>query len=75
MFKKVFYGWWIVLACFFIGLYVGGVVFYGFTAFFQPLAEEFGWSHTQISFAVSLRGLEMGISRSLQLSGREAPGD
>jgi MFS family permease len=61
MFKKVFYGWWIVLACFFIGLYVGGVVFYGFTAFFQPLVEEFGWSHTQISFAVSLRGLEMGI--------------
>jgi MFS family permease len=61
MVKKVFYGWWIVLACFFIGLYVGGVVFYGFTAFFEPLVEEFGWSYTQISFAASLRGLEMGI--------------
>ncbi len=61
MMKKIFYGWWIVLACFFIGLYVGGVVYYGFTAFFEPLVEEFGWSHTQISFAASLRGLEMGI--------------
>jgi len=61
MAKKVFYGWWVVLACFFIGLYVGGVVFYSFTAFFEPLVEEFGWSYTKISFAMSLRGLEMSI--------------
>jgi len=61
MFKKVFYGWWIVLACFFISLYVGAVVFFGVTAFVSPLREEFGWSYTQISFAASLRGLEMGI--------------
>jgi MFS family permease len=62
---RIFYGWWIVLACFFIGLYVGGVVFYGFTAFFEPIREEFGWSYTQISFAVSLRGLEMGLMAPL----------
>jgi MFS family permease len=61
MIKKIFYGWWIVLACFLIGLYVAGVVFYGFTAFFEPIREEFGWSYTQISLAASLRGLEMGI--------------
>jgi len=61
MFKKVFYGWWIVLACFFISLYVGATVFFGVTAFVSPLREEFGWSYTQISFAASLRGLEMGI--------------
>jgi MFS transporter, OFA family, oxalate/formate antiporter len=61
MIKKVFYGWWIVLACFVIGLYVGGIVYYGFTAFFEPLVKEFGWSYTQVSFAASLRGLEMGI--------------
>jgi sugar phosphate permease len=59
--KKVFYGWWIVLACFSIGLYVGGVIFYGFTAFVAPLRAEFGWSYTQISLAASLRGLEMGL--------------
>jgi MFS family permease len=61
MIKKIFYGWWIVLACSLIGFYVGGVIFYGFTAFFEPIKEEFGWSYTQISFAASLRGIEMGI--------------
>ena len=38
-----------------------GRIFYGFTAFFEPLVKEFGWSYAQISFASSLRGLEMGI--------------
>jgi OFA family oxalate/formate antiporter-like MFS transporter len=61
MIKKIFYGWWIVLSCFLTSLYVGSVIFYGFTAFFEPLVKEFGWSYTQISFAASLRGLEMGI--------------
>jgi MFS family permease len=61
MMKKIFYGWWVVFACFVIGLYVSGVVFYGFTAFFEPLIREFGWSYTQVSFAASLRGMEMGL--------------
>jgi MFS family permease len=61
MMNKIFYGWWVTLACSIIGFYVAGVIFFGFTAFIEPIAEEFGWSYTQISFAVSLRGLEMGI--------------
>jgi len=60
-YEKIFYGWWIVLACFIISLYLGGSIFFGFTAFFEPLRKEFGWSYTQISFAASLRGLEMGF--------------
>jgi MFS family permease len=59
--KKIFYGWWIILACFLIASYTGGVVYYGFTAFFEPIVEEFGWSYTQVSIAFSIRGLEMGI--------------
>jgi len=59
--KKTFYGWWIVFACFLIAFYVGGTIIYGFTAFFEPIAEETGWSYTQISIAASLRGLEMGV--------------
>jgi len=59
--KKIFYGWWIVISLFIIGFYVSGVAFYGFTAFFEPLIREFGWSYTQVSFAASLRGMEMGI--------------
>jgi len=58
---KIFYGWWIVVASFLIALYIGGAVFYGFTAFFEPIVDEMGWSYTQLSLAASLRGLEMGI--------------
>lgn len=61
MFSRVYYGWWVVLACFLMNLYVGGIVFFSFTAFFEPIQEEFGWSYTQVSLASSLRGLEMGI--------------
>ncbi len=61
MFRNIFYGWWIVLSCFIIGLYVAGITFYGFTAFIEPLIKEFGWSYAQVSFAASLRGLEMGV--------------
>ena len=58
---KVFYGWWIVVASFLIATYAGGVAFYGFTAFFEPIANETGWSYTQISLAASIRGLEMSL--------------
>ena len=59
--KQIYYGWWIVLASFTVAFYVAGTVFYGFTAFIEPMANEFGWSYTQISLAASLRGLEMGL--------------
>jgi MFS family permease len=61
MFSTLYYGWSVVLACFIINLYVGGIIFFSFTAFFEPIQQEFGWSYTQISLATSLRGLEMGI--------------
>lgn len=61
MFSAVYYGWWVVLACFVISLLMGGITFFSFTAFFEPIQQEFGWSYTQISIATSLRGLEMGI--------------
>jgi len=59
--RGIFYGWWIVAASFFIAFYVGGAMFYGFTAFFEPIVNEFGWSYTQVSIGISLRGVEMGI--------------
>lgn len=59
--NKMFYGWWIVGASFLIAMSLGGVVAYGFTAFFEPISAEMGWSYTQISLAASLRGLEMSF--------------
>jgi sugar phosphate permease len=58
---KLFYGWWIVIACFCISFYISGAVVFSFTAFFEPIAGEFGWSYTQISIAASIRGLELGL--------------
>ena len=59
--ERIYYGWWIVLANFAIVFYVAGTIFYGFTAFIEPLVAEFGWSYAQVSLASSIRGLEMGI--------------
>jgi len=59
--SKIFYGWWVVSACFLIWLLQSGFIVLGFTAFFEPIANEFGWSYTQVSFAFSLRGMEAGI--------------
>ncbi|MCJ7594793.1 MAG: MFS transporter [Desulfobacterales bacterium] len=59
--STVFYGWWVVSASFFISLYTGGVIFLGFTAVFEPIVREFGWSYAQVSFAPSVLGLEVGL--------------
>ena len=59
--SKVYYGWWIVAACFFISFYVSAIAYFSFTAYFDPLIKEFGWSYTEVSFAMSLRGLEMSF--------------
>jgi len=57
----VFYGWVIVGVSCLISLYVSGSVYLGFTAAFEPITNEFGWSYTQVSLAASLRGLEVGL--------------
>jgi MFS family permease len=59
--NDVFYGWWVILACFILAIITGAFTFFGFTAFFDPLVKEFGWSYTQVSFALSLRGIEMSM--------------
>ncbi len=59
--SKLFYGWYIVGASLIIYLYTGGVIYFGFTAVFEPIANEFHWSYAQISLASSLRGLEVGL--------------
>ena len=58
---RIFYGWWIVGAGFFIAMYIGGFIHFGFTAVFEPIASDFGWSYAQVSFAASLRSLETGL--------------
>jgi MFS family permease len=58
---KIFFGWWIVIAAFVITVYFTGGIVLGFTTIFVPIAEEMGWSYTQISAASALRGLESSL--------------
>ena len=58
---KIFYGWWIVLAAIAAHALSGGFYFYGFSTFFLPLAQEFGWSRATISGAFSLSRVEGGL--------------
>ena len=54
----VYRGWGVVTACAAIGAYGGGVYFYGFTLFLNPLRDELGISSMQASFVFSLTRLE-----------------
>ncbi|MFC1920827.1 MFS transporter [Chloroflexota bacterium] len=58
--KKVFYGWYIVIAALLLSTYNSAIFVYGFTAFMTPIAKTFSWSYAQVSIASSLRGLETG---------------
>ncbi len=60
--KRIFYGWWIVLATSIIHFWGAGIFYYSFTAFFNPLVEEFHWSYAATSFAMSFRSLETGVA-------------
>lgn len=65
MLSRIFYGWWVVLATSVIHLWGAGTFYYSFTAFFNPIVEEFGWSYAATSFAASIRSIEGGIASPL----------
>ena len=53
--RKIFYGWYVALACG-IGLACGlaTVLTYTFGVFVTPLRQEFGWSQTEAFTALFL---------------------
>ena len=60
--KKIFYGWWIVLATNIICLLGYGTWLYSFGVFFKPMSAEFGWTRAMTAGAYSLRSIEGGIA-------------
>lgn len=56
--SRLFYGWWIVAASFVLNALSSGFIFSGFSIFFVPLREEFGWSRTLLSGGMSLLRVE-----------------
>ncbi|MBI2877295.1 MAG: MFS transporter [Candidatus Tectomicrobia bacterium] len=57
----LFYGWYIVGAGVALNAYLSAAFFQGFQVFFLPILNEFHWTRTQVSAAISLRQVENGI--------------
>lgn len=59
--EKMFYGWWIAIATFFI-LFVGLCSgFYTVSVFLKPFQDTFGWTSTQVSLGFTLAALLVGL--------------
>ncbi len=59
--SSFFYGWLIIAAGFLLSIFNSGAIIYGFTAFIDPIVATYGWTYAEVSLALSLRGLEMGV--------------
>jgi sugar phosphate permease len=59
--SRIFYGWWIVGGGSIVMALGAGLNFYGFSAFFIPLSDEFGWSRGALAGVFALSRLEGGF--------------
>jgi len=59
--RKIFYGWWMVGAATILNFFMGGTFIYGFTVFFNPIRNTFGWGAAVTSIAFTLQRLEDGF--------------
>ncbi len=59
--RRIFYGWWMVTATVIMHFFGSGLFYYGFTVFFNPIRNTFGWTAAITSIAFSLQRLEFGI--------------
>jgi len=62
---KIFPGWWIVITSGILALWGDGFSFYGFSAFFKPIAAELGFTRAVTSIAPSIRRLQGGLESPL----------
>ena len=57
----IFYGWYIVAVCFAVNFIVFGISVNTFTVYVKPIEADLGWSRGEISLAISLGAIAMGI--------------
>jgi len=62
---NVYYGYWVLLGAFLLHFLDSGLYFYGFSVFYTPIREEFGWSAAVVAGAISFSRLEGGIEGPL----------
>ena len=58
---RLFYGWYIVAFCWIVNFVVFGIAVNTFTVYVKPIQAELGWSRGEISLAISLAAIAMGL--------------
>ena len=58
---RLFYGWYIVAFCWVVNFVVFGISVNTFTVYVKPIQVELGWSRGEISLAISLAAIAMGL--------------
>jgi len=60
--RGLFYGWYIVAACFLLCMLFAGAGFYSFSIFIRPLEAQFGWSRGAIAMTMSIYLVVSGLA-------------
>lgn len=60
--RSLFYGWYIVAACFLLCMLFAGAGFYSFSIFIRPLEAQFGWSRGAIAMTMSIYLVVSGLA-------------
>jgi len=64
---KIFHGWYIVMASAIILVFYCAIYTFGWTSFVTPILATFGWTMTEFSLASTLRGIETGIFKIIEI--------
>jgi MFS family permease len=59
---RIFYGWYIVGICWVVNFIVFGISVNTFTVYVKPIQTDLGWSRGEISVAISLGAVAMGMA-------------
>lgn len=59
--SRIYYGWYIVAACFCFSFLFAGAGFYSFSIFINPIEREFGWHRSAIALAMSIYLIVNGL--------------
>jgi MFS family permease len=59
--KRIFYGWWIIVAAFLNLFFAVGIIFYGFPVFYPALVEALGFTRAQLTQGFLLGFLIVGL--------------
>jgi MFS family permease len=59
--KRIFYGWWIVVAAFLNLFFIVGIIFYGFPLFYPSFVESLAFTRAQVTQGFFLGFLLVGL--------------